>query len=193
MSALTVAIIAGLGLQSWRKQLKGKTEYELAQKYLKAAYKIREALARVRNPILSAAETYEAMKETNIQGNPVTDPKVQTRCEAAVYQRRWQKVQEAFLDLDSISLEAEAFWGKGVKDNLKPLRQCGSILMGNIELHFRQKEKPPREYDSEAEKKRESIIYSFPDDPSDNPFSNEITNAVNLIEDFIRPRLKLYQ
>ncbi len=33
--SLAAAIIAFLGLQAWKKQLRGKTEYELAQKLLK--------------------------------------------------------------------------------------------------------------------------------------------------------------
>lgn len=50
LSAFTAAVIAIMGLQAWKKQLKGKTEYELAQRLLRATYKVREAFSWVRNP-----------------------------------------------------------------------------------------------------------------------------------------------
>lgn len=75
ISALTATVVAILGLQAWKKQLKGKTEYELAQKLLYATYKLREAIAWVRNPFQSAAEISKAMKEYNIEGSPFDEKK----------------------------------------------------------------------------------------------------------------------
>ena len=40
LSALTAAIITVIGLSTWKKQLKIKTEYDLAQRLLKSVYKI---------------------------------------------------------------------------------------------------------------------------------------------------------
>ena len=48
------AIIAGYvglkGLGTWRRQLKGNTEYELAKSLLKAVYELREAIVSARFP-----------------------------------------------------------------------------------------------------------------------------------------------
>ncbi len=191
LSAITAAVIAILGLQAWKKQLKGKTEYELAQRLLRATYKVREAFAWVRNPFQSAAEISNAMKDSNIEGDPINNPKVRAQSEGAVYEKRWQKVQEAFVELESVLLEAEAIWGQTVRDNLKPLQTCASTLAINIKTHLRNIEKPPRNYDPEAEKKIDDIIYGWSGDSENNSFSKEINSAVSKMENFLRPRLKI--
>ena len=191
LSALTAAIIAILGLQAWKKQLKGKTEYELAQRLLRNVYKVRDALALVRNPFQSAAEISQAMKEANIERDPLKDPSIQIRSEGAVYQRRWQKVQDAYLNLESVAFEAEAIWGQSVKDNLKPLQECTSTLASTIQMYLSHLEKPPRKYDEKAKYKEDAIIYGFPGDADQNFFSSEIIKAVSKMEDFLRPLLKI--
>jgi hypothetical protein len=191
LSALIAATIAILGLQEWKKQLKGKNEYELAQRMLRATYKVRDSIAWVRNPFQSAGEISQAMKESNIEGDPVADPTIYIRSEGAVYQKRWQKVQEAFVELESITLEAEAIWGQAVKENLKPLQQCVVTLAANVQIHLRNLEKPPRKYDADAENKISAIIYGLPDNSSNNFFSDEISAAVGKMECFLKLRLKV--
>jgi hypothetical protein len=50
------AIVAGYvglrGLGTWRRQLKGNTEYELAKSLLKAVYELREAIVSARFPFM---------------------------------------------------------------------------------------------------------------------------------------------
>jgi hypothetical protein len=191
LSALVAASIAILGLQAWKKQLKGKTEYELAQRLLRAIYKVREALAVVRNPFQSAAEIAAAMKESSIEGDIINNPTIRAQSERAVYEKRWQKVQEAFVDVESTLLEAEAIWGQPVKDSVKPLQDCISTLAINIKKHLRNIEKQPRNFDSQEEEKIDDIIYGFSGDSDNNLFSKEINTAVSKMESFLRPRLKI--
>ena len=87
LSALTAAIIAVLGLQAWKKQLKGKTEYEIAQKLLKAVYKVREAFSGVRSMLMDIPEQRQAVKELKIEEN-TTDPNFHNTAVKAVYQMR---------------------------------------------------------------------------------------------------------
>jgi hypothetical protein len=50
IAAVGAASIGLLGLATWRKQLKGRTEYELARRLLVAVYRIRNAVSYLRNP-----------------------------------------------------------------------------------------------------------------------------------------------
>jgi hypothetical protein len=50
ISALAAAFIAWRCLATWRKELKGKSEYEIAKQVLKSVYKVREAFKHVRSP-----------------------------------------------------------------------------------------------------------------------------------------------
>lgn len=191
LAALTAAIVAVVGLRAWKNQLKGKTEYELAQRLLRAVYKVREAIHIVRNPFMSAGEISQAMKEENIEGNPLLDPSVNARSQGATYQKRWNKIREALADLELNTLEAEALWGHEVSEKLKPLRKCVSTLSANIQMYLRRLEKPPREDKAETLEKIDQVIYGFSEDSDTNPFTAEIVKAVSEIEDYLRPRLKL--
>lgn len=49
LAAAFAAVSAYLGIRTWRAELKGKSEYELAKDLLKAVYKVREAFYHVRH------------------------------------------------------------------------------------------------------------------------------------------------
>lgn len=83
------AMIAVVGVNAWKKQLKGSTEYELAKRYLKSVYKIRDAIKYVRNPFISIDEMAVALKDNGIE-NPDYSNDQQTN--RAVYSVRWKKV-----------------------------------------------------------------------------------------------------
>ena len=94
--------IALFGLKTWRKELKGKAEYDLARRILKAVYKIRNSIRNVRNPTMSGAEipkSKEATKEAEIRGF------------IQAYQQRSVSLYEALADLDVAVLEAEELSG----------------------------------------------------------------------------------
>ena len=190
LSALTAAIIAILGLQAWKKQLKGKTEYELAQKYLKAVYKIREALAWVRNPYQSRTEIAQAMIEAKLENIPNNDPSFHVKSTMAVYQKRFQKVTEAFLDLDAIMLEAETLWGEGVKEHIKSLQKHSSKLFITIQLYISDIERNAP-FNAEKDKERMAIMYAITDGSADDSFTNEVKETIKKIEGFLKPRLKI--
>ncbi|OQY20711.1 MAG: hypothetical protein B6I35_10155, partial [Anaerolineaceae bacterium 4572_32.2] len=63
LAALVAATVAIMGLRTWRKQLRGKTEYELARRLLRSVYRVRDAIRIVRNPFISSAETVQSMRE----------------------------------------------------------------------------------------------------------------------------------
>jgi len=191
LSALFVAITAFLGLHTWKKQIKGRNEYELIQKLLRATYKVRESIAWVRNPFESVAEISQALKDSNIEGDYNNNPRIRARKEGAVYENRWRKVQEALIDLDSVALEAEAIWGDKVSACLKPLRTSVSTLAFTITSYLQTLERPNDNLGSEYSKYLEKIIYDWPDESNENTFSKELSIAVNIIEEFLRPRLKI--
>ena len=52
LSALFAAIFAYMGLTTWRKELKGKSEYQIAKDVLKSVYRVRDAFKQVRHPAI---------------------------------------------------------------------------------------------------------------------------------------------
>jgi hypothetical protein len=84
-------VIAVLGLRTWWRELKGKTEYDLARRILIATYKIRDAIQNVRNPFMSTSE-YASSESRK------TQRETQNEGIAQAYQKRWDSVNEAFMD-----------------------------------------------------------------------------------------------
>lgn len=196
LSALTVAVIATLGLQTWKKELKGRTEYELARRLLRAVYKARHAIHLVRNPFMYAGEIIQSLQEANIQVDQ-HDQRYNAISHRAVYMRRWQKVEDALTELQLDTFEAEVIWGQEASEKMRPLRKNVSTLFANIQLYLRQLEEPPGyTLDSETSFQRRQeiervIYYDLGEDPTRNSFTVEITESVTQIEEYLRPHLNL--
>ena len=168
------AIMAVIGVNAWKKQLKGSTEYELAKRYLKSVYKIRDAIKFVRNPFISIDEMAVALKENGVE-NPDYSNNQQTN--RVVYSVRWKKVMEARTDLDVELLEAEVLWGKEAVNVVSDLNAQINKLYISLKMFLEERSiKPNRD-----------IIYDMGDQDTFNP---EVKKAIEKIESFIKPHLK---
>ena len=98
ISGTILIVIAIMGLQTWKRQLKGNTEYELARRFLSAVYKIRDAISYIRNPFVSAGEIASALQEANIEIDK-SDSEYQVKRQNALYQKRWKKFKKHFRNI----------------------------------------------------------------------------------------------
>jgi hypothetical protein len=100
LATALAAFVAISGYRTWKKQLHWKTQYDLAQRLLRATYRVRQAFSEVRRVYTTEGEEKQAMKEANVEASQ--DYKIMfTRSQRAVYNKRWQKVSEAFGELES--------------------------------------------------------------------------------------------
>jgi hypothetical protein len=127
-AALTAAIVTILGLQAWKQQLKGKTEYELTQKLLRSTYRVRDGIAYARNMDDMVDEILT--REESIEGDP-SNKSIYRRTKLA-YQKRLRKLEEEVSDFESIALEGEALWGQAMRESFSPFRYCISTLISNM-------------------------------------------------------------
>ncbi len=186
LAALIAAVVAIVGLQAWRKQLKGKTEYELAQRLLKSLYEVREAISLVRHPMISESEQRQAFKTVNLESN-LFDP-ISPLADQIVYEARWMKLNEAIAKLDANILEAEVLWGQEVKEQLKPLRNCIWMLSLNTRRRLN-KSRNIHTYDEKINKEIEDTMDAYSIDSEDNTFSESLLKAIHQVENFIKPHL----
>ena len=171
---LSGAVMAFVGVNAWKKQLKGSTEYELAKRYLKAVYKIRDAIKYVRNPFISIDEMAVALKENGIEKPDYSNNQQTNR---AVYSIRWKKVMEARTNLDVELLEAEVLWGKVAVDVVDDLNARINKLYVSLKMFLEERNiKPDRD-----------IIYDMGDQDT---FNHEVKKAIKKIEFFIKPHLR---
>ena len=106
ISAATTAFFAYKGVDTWRKELKGKSEYQLAKDVLRAVYKVREAFKAVRNPLIMTHEYPDEMKHVNghLKSESFHEGTLY------VYQERWKQMNDAFIELENKYLEAVVEW-----------------------------------------------------------------------------------
>jgi len=190
IATLTATTIAIMGLRTWRKQLRGKTEYELARRLLRSVYKVRDAIHIARNPFASAGEIARALEEAEVdtKGLDPTGSQYTASREQAVYRRRWQTIQEAFTELDVDALEAEVIWGHDIAERLKLLRQLASTLYTNIQSYLRNLRNPPHRRRIEDLQKVNRVIYGGGEEDT---FAADLLRAVEGVEDYLKVYLKL--
>lgn len=179
LAALTGAVVAVIGLTAWKKQLKGKTDYELARRYLRSVYKIRDALKYVRNPFISHTEMMLALKEEGKDSSSAINNKDSIR---AVYVVRWKKVTEANSDLDVELKEAEVSWGKGAVEVQKDFQDCIKKLLISLRIFIEQRVTEPGKMEE-----IDNIIY---DGGDGDEFNQAVQLATKKIEEYLKPHLR---
>jgi len=108
LSVILGVIFGGSWLDTSKKKMKGKLDYDIARKYLKRILKLRDAVKIVRNPFITASEMQVALEKNGFKGSEYEDKEKANR---SVYSLRWNKVQEAWTNLEEILTEAEISWG----------------------------------------------------------------------------------
>jgi len=188
VAAVVASFIAVKGYDIWKKQLRGKTEYELARRLLRSVYRVRDAIRLVRNPFPDG-EQVEALKEAGIEID-TRDSESHVQSSQAVYQRRWKVVQAALRELEIDSLEAEVLWGKALTDSLKLLHEQARVLFGGIQMYLYTLGElySGREPDTEKYAQAHEIVFDFGQDDSLN---KKIEDAVHQAEEALRPHLNL--
>lgn len=167
-AAVLTALFAGIGLNTWRKQLTGAADYDLARRLLLHAYRVRSAVDYVRAPFLDIREAGETK-----EGVP---------WEVSAYRNRWEKVTEAVADLDAASLECEVIWGQGIAQLRHQLRLHVFELLSAIEA-FTQNVRVPRAL---SDRQRQTLYSGIGGDP----YKTKLDAIVSDFDDYVRPHLK---
>lgn len=175
VAIVTGAIVAIVGVNTWKKELAGKVEYELARRYLKSVYKVREAIKFVRNPFIPVDEISIALKESGLEEADYSDHE---RSNRAVYSKRWKKVTEASTDLNVELIEAEVSWGKEAVEVSKGLTDQVNKLFVALKMFLEVREI----------KHDRGIIYEGYD--ANDVFNQDLEKAIKKIESYVRPHLK---
>jgi hypothetical protein len=113
LATATAAIVAIIGLQTWKRQITGKAEYDLARRVLIASYKVRDAF--VENKLFFSE-----------RDNPEESKKK--------HERGIAKIDEAIANLNVELLEAKVVWGDDY--NLKEIFDDFLVLPSSIKFMY---------------------------------------------------------
>jgi len=189
IAAVYGTLIAKKGLDTWRRQLKGQSEYELSRRILITLFKYRDAIDSVRNPLMLGVETpYPPDNEAKNMNRDEIDFYGVSKA----YQARWNKIytekESLYVDL----LESEAIWGNDLKNLFKKVFSLESELRLAFTFHLNsinpKTESLDRDFYNIQLKNRRSIIYEF---PSENPdaFKQDMFSAIDSVEAYLKPKL----
>lgn len=195
--ALTIGAFVGMwvalnGLATWKKELKGKSEYQLAKEVLFSVYEVREDFIFVCNLFRGGYEYSEDPENPTTWDWDLSDEDKYKR-ELNLYQNRWKKMVNTFTKLENKNLEAIVEWGTDYKEVIFELRKCKSTLQNAIHHSLQRKLKPltlemPIELDYD---KRSVLDFQGGATNMDDLFTLEIDSAIKRINSGIPSFLSL--
>ncbi len=179
LSALTGVIIAYKGLEKWKQELVGKSNYNTAKSLLHATYQTRKAIHQLRhNWILK--EEYDYVEELS-----------EVEMFQSAFKKRLQILDDAVLNLDEYIVEGQALWGKDIETTFNSLKLLIDKLRLSIDIYIDLINKSTTNKESIEFLELKAIIFHVPMlDNAHDSFAHALYIAFKEIEDKIRIRLK---
>ena len=186
LAAITGAAVAILGLQTWRRQLRGNVDLEVSRSVLRAAYKTRDAIKMVRNPFHSMNEIVASRGSEAVEGRELL-----RNYERPLYGKRWEDILAAGQDLRVAEVEGEVLWGDGFRKALEPLTTCVRDLSISLSEYLRYKEMDDQGQVQKAIMEEYEHTLKARGGKTPDAFEQRVDEAINKLESFIRPKMEL--
>jgi hypothetical protein len=183
--------VALAGLSTWKRQLKGQTDHDLARRLLVILYRYREAIRGVRHP---AMFIHEHPEPPEIQRARMNQDQIRHYGERQAYQNRWNKVQDHRLELDADLLEAEALWGGELRNEIFPGLfslewELFTAVRHNLEMRDPDGSQDVKEAIRKISNRREEMEVLYDSLNKEDDFSQKIAAAIAKIENYLKPKL----
>lgn len=183
-AACVTAYVAFTGLGKWQKELSGKANFDVARELAKSIYALRDQISYCRSPFTASHEFPEGYRS----GHGTHTAEEEGQAWAHIYAKRWEPVGKAIQAFDTATLEAEALWGKDIKEKALALRECVRSLQVNIEFFISNKYSGGKDF-CDKDFKREVTYGIWDVKAKENKLTQEITTAIKGLESLIRPHL----
>ena len=189
-AAITGAIVAVKGLDTWQRQLKGQSEYELSRRILINVFKYRDAINGVRYPVMLA---YEMPSPPEDEAKKMSQEQIRFYGTSKAYQVRWDKVQSVKTSLYADLLEAEAIWGNEFKDLFKKVfvleHELFTCIRHHIELINPDTDKASKDAIREIDIEKRDVKYDILGEEPDE-YKKELFFSIEDIENYLKPKLR---
>lgn len=179
LGTIGALVLGGMGLTTWRRQLRGAARYEAAKRALLLTYELQDAIRAVRAPMI------HLRREEVEAGRSLQE-------EQRIYDERTSRLQAKWAELRTVALETKVLWGSEAESSFGALKECIATLFAEIWLHFWLKGAyagPGATVDRSPERvtANDKIVYFVSED---DEFSGQVTAAVNRVERFFETRLR---
>lgn len=176
-------IIAGIGLATWKKQIKGTKEFETAYNLHYSILKLRDAIKNVRNPAIWPSENQKALEYSKSKYPNKSREDIENNSHAYVYEMRWEEIKNASTEMESYLLAAEVIWGPEILNLVKPLNK----KINELNIYLAQYFQPDMRTKSFME--LHNIIYDKSNGDEKDAFSKEMYKIVQGITDYIKGKI----
>ena len=182
------ACVAILGLNTWKRQLYGQSEYDLARRILKSLYLFREAMNNARANLMEYSAIPDLPKDQLEQLSKEEKEYWAIRQE---FTKRWEPIGKARAELDTNILESEVFWGNEIKEKIAKLSLLYAKWFVAVREHLeRTNPRDPDETYSVAERKANNAIIYGGSGRTNDAFLDEMLTAIEDIEIVLKPYMK---
>lgn len=175
--------IAWIGLETWKKQIKGTREWETAYNLNLSIIKLREAIKYVRKPGTPPSEKQQAIQYGKNKHPEKHEEDIEKNVDLYTYEIRWQKISEATVEMESHLLAAEFFWGSDILNKLKPLNKKITELNIGL-LQYFQPQFRVKNFEELYE-----IVYNMSTEETEDKFSKEVSQAVEDVKSYIKSKI----
>ena len=184
---LSAAIVGLIGVNSWRKQLRGKRKFSITEDVLTAFYQASDIIRNMRYPVSSVEEGKSRPKS-----NDENEEQSEFMDRAYVVYVRYYKEKEFFSKLWALKYKVRALMGKGA---IKPFEDLHTVIndilfaahmLGKYYWPKTKRIEDPTELNKHYDNmnKREALLYFKYEDP--DPIEARIDKIITDIENIVR-------
>lgn len=176
LTPITAVVVAWMGLNTWKRQIKGTDKYRVASELLLAVYRVREGMKVMRSPFLE----YSPVKENDGDNEEMAN----FNGYIAAMDKRWKHVSEPVVELSLLTLKAEVHLDKKIKQQVDALMKKVRELQVMYESYIDHK-RPGSDFEFEVEWRK--VLWAKP--TGDN-FNDEVEKIIARIEGLVRAYLR---
>jgi hypothetical protein len=181
--------IAWLGVDAWKRQLRGQTEYDLARRLLRATLDVRDAVARLRSPMVWAAEMQKAAADAGYDSPTDYRAEIEDR-EPYILAllARLREVSQYTSAFEVEALEAEVVFGQPARAAADQLHRAARAALIAVQMHANDERAGPIRKPEAVQAVNERLMKAFAGLPEDK-IAADLATAVRAIESVARPHL----
>lgn len=191
IAAIIGAVVACLGLGTWKRQLRGQTEYELAKRILRLCYCYRDAIRGVRKPLIMP---YELVLPHGVNPESMKKEEREILEWSNALKVRCDRVKAVREELYPELLEAEALWNGRVNDLTKRLFDLEVDLVMAVEEEIQSRNPKPLSSehrsldDPQSKRKRKAMLCGRLSEEDD--FHVMFENRLKAVSEVLKEHLK---
>jgi len=189
-AALFATYIGWRGLTAWERQAAGQEDHELARRLLVLAYRYRDAIKLVRNPVMFGDEMPPPPLDRAANMSPEQVSFFRLR---GAYVARLKVGADVWDAIRPDLLEAEAVWGADMKRLFARMLELDNELRIYIQSQLIAQDPDAQTQTKESHlrlnRERRDVIYDVGTEDQPDTFESDIRSAVIGVEEQLRPRL----